>query len=65
MAWVYIMTNRKFGTLYIGATTDLVQRVWQHKGEFVPASPSAITFTVWFISRTTIQSMTPCSASGR
>jgi putative endonuclease len=37
MAWVYILTNRKFGTLYIGATTDLIQRVWQHKNEFVPS----------------------------
>jgi putative endonuclease len=37
MAWVYILTNRKFGTLYIGATTDLIQRVWQHKNEVVPA----------------------------
>ena len=36
-AWVYIVSNRKFGALYIGATTNLVQRVWQHKGEFVPA----------------------------
>jgi len=37
MAWVYILSNRKFGTLYIGATTDLIQRVWQHKNEVVPA----------------------------
>jgi putative endonuclease len=36
MAWVYIMTNRKFGVPYIGATTDLVRRVWEHKNEVVP-----------------------------
>ena len=36
MAWVYILTERKFGTLYIGATTNLVQRVWQHRNEVVP-----------------------------
>jgi putative endonuclease len=26
--WVYIMTNRRNGTLYVGATVDLARRVW-------------------------------------
>ena len=29
--WVYIMTNKPFGTLYIGVTSDLAARVWQHR----------------------------------
>ena len=29
--WVYMMTNRPNGTLYVGVTSDLVQRVWQHR----------------------------------
>ncbi len=30
-AWVYILTNRQRGVLYVGSTTHLEQRVWQHK----------------------------------
>jgi putative endonuclease len=29
--WVYIMTNKPFGTLYIGVTANIAARVWQHK----------------------------------
>ena len=28
---VYILASQKNGTLYIGVTSSLVQRIWQHK----------------------------------
>ena len=28
---VYILTSTPFGTLYIGVTSDLVARLWQHR----------------------------------
>ena len=29
--FVYIMTNKHRGTLYVGVTSDLPARVWQHR----------------------------------
>ena len=33
--WLYLLCNRKNGTLYLGVTSDLHQRVWQHREGFV------------------------------
>ena len=29
--YVYIMASKKGGTLYVGVTSDLAQRVWEHE----------------------------------
>jgi len=33
---VYILASNRNGTLYIGVTSDLVQRIWEHKHDVVP-----------------------------
>ena len=30
---VYMLASQRNGTLYIGVSSDLVQRVWQHKND--------------------------------
>ena len=32
---VYLLASRRNGTLYVGVTSDLVQRIWQHKNDLV------------------------------
>ena len=35
-AWVYILTNKPHGTLYVGVTTDLPARLRQQRDGLVP-----------------------------
>ena len=37
--WVYMMTNRPNGTLYVGTTIDLARRAWEHREALPTASP--------------------------
>lgn len=32
---MYILANKRNGTLYIGVTSDIIQRIWQHKNKMV------------------------------
>jgi putative endonuclease len=31
VSYVYIVSNKRNGTLYIGVTSDIKKRIWQHK----------------------------------
>jgi len=32
---VYLLASKRNGTLYVGVTSDLVKRVWEHKDDLV------------------------------
>jgi putative endonuclease len=29
--WVYIVTNKPYGTLYVGVTSQIARRSWEHR----------------------------------
>jgi putative endonuclease len=31
--YVYILTNKKYGVLYVGKSNDLIERIYQHKNK--------------------------------
>jgi putative endonuclease len=35
-AYVHIMASQRNGTIYVGSTTDLIRRVWEHRNNVVP-----------------------------
>lgn len=45
-----MMSSRQFGPLYVGATTNLVRRVWEHRNRVVPGFTErhGLHRLVWF-----------------
>ena len=48
--YVYLLASRKHGTLYLGVTNDLVQRVWEHREKVISGFSSRydVVRLVWF-----------------
>ncbi len=48
--YTYILASQRNGTLYIGVTSDLVKRVWEHKNKVVEGFTEkyAVDKLVWY-----------------
>jgi putative endonuclease len=57
MFFVYILASKPRGTLYIGSTSDLVRRVWEHKirGASGFTAKYGIDRLVWFERHETLE----------
>ena len=55
---VYMLVSRRNGTLYIGVTSDLVKRVWQHRNEVAQGFTSRyhVHDLVWYELHETMES---------
>jgi len=55
---VYILASKRRGTLYIGVTSNLVQRIWQHREALVEGFTQryGIKTLVWFEQHATMES---------
>ena len=55
---VYLLASKRNGTLYIGVTSNLLQRVWQHKNKPVKGFTERyhVHSLVWFEVHETMES---------
>lgn len=55
---VYILASNERGTLYVGVTSDLIKRVWEHKNDVVEGFTKRyrVHDLVWFEQHTTMES---------
>ena len=55
---VYIMASQRNGTLYVGVTSNLLERVWKHKNDVVPSFTQKyrVHLLVWFERHETMES---------
>jgi len=56
--YVYILASKRYGTLYIGVTSDLKRRVYEHKEKSINGFTKEynITNLVWYESTEDIES---------
>ncbi|HNU66695.1 MAG TPA: GIY-YIG nuclease family protein [Methylotenera sp.] len=55
---VYILASERNGTLYIGVTSDLIGRMWQHKNDVVEGFTQkyGVHRLVWYEPHATMES---------
>ena len=52
--YVYLLASKKYGTLYIGVTNDIIRRIHEHKTKVVPGFSKNIPSTGWSGTRSTM-----------
>jgi len=55
---VYLLASKRNGTLYLGVTSNLIKRVWEHKHHVVPGFTEKydVGLLVWYEVHETMES---------
>ena len=55
---VYLLASKRNGTLYVGVTSNLVQRIWQHKEGLAEGFTKryGVKLLVWYEQHETMES---------
>ena len=56
-SYVYMVASKRNGTLYVGLTSDLVRRIWEHKNDVVDGFTKryGVHTLVWYEAHGSIQ----------
>jgi putative endonuclease len=57
MFYVYLLASKPYGTVYVGVTSDLAGRVWQHKNKAVSGFTAryGVDRLVWFETHKSVE----------
>ena len=60
--WVYLMANHRLGQTYLGVTSNLTQRAYQHRHGLVdgPAKEKGCKLLVWYATFDDLQEARAC-----
>ena len=55
---VYLLASKRNGTLYVGVTSDLIKRIWEHKSHVVDCFTKKyqVDHLVWYEIHETMES---------
>jgi putative endonuclease len=55
---VYLLASRRNGTLYVGVTSDIIKRIWEHKNDAVEGFTKryGVHILVWYEMHQTMES---------
>jgi putative endonuclease len=57
MFFAYLLASRPYGTLYVGSTSNVLRRVWEHKSKVVPGFTASygVDRLVWFEAHDSVE----------
>ena len=57
MFYPYLLASKPYGTLYVGLTSEIAKRVWEHKSKAVPGFTArhSVDTLVWFEAHDSVE----------